>query len=368
MRAALLSILLAAAGISACSGPQNGDNTVTAESPFTPMPQGDEHPDLVFFDADAAFQLGDFVEAQRQFGTLYIIAPDYRGGVPAQGITATCERVGVNCDLVFGRLELMREVIRNHWGPMHAWVPAQRQDFTAIVQCYERSLSGNYLGASQIGTPVVSAPDPYFSQSARRCVDSANTALAAVERQRQADAALLVWFDNAPCMNQHRNALLDAFDADDWELFVNAYPQYQTCAATLQQIIDDGVLAGDPRLGMEHDVAWSDMSEIDAILEDYATTYQETRTALIELDSDPEYNQLGVQWNNLTFEESRLENQIRSLETAAQALTGGNRAGVEQQIANQQQGLVEIRTQKRELMAAINARRRALGLTPRETP
>lgn len=365
-RAALLSSF---AFVFACGGgSQGGGSTVAPDSPFTNMPQGDENPELVFFDADGAFQQGDFVGAQRDFGTLFIIAPNHRGGVAAQGITATCERLGVNCDLVFGRLELMRAVHNNQWGPMGGWVHQQRADFGAIMQCYERALAGDYMGAASAGTPVTFAPDPTFAQSAQRCVNSANQALAAVERQRRADAALLVWFDNAPCMNTHRVELLDAFDADDWERFVNVYPQYQTCANTLDQIIDDGILAGDPRLGMEHDVAWSDMSEIDAIMEDYADTYDDTRDALVELDSDPRYNQLAAEWNNLSFEETRIENQIRSLETARDALTGGNREGVERQIAAQQQNLVDLRTRKRDIMADINARRRELGLTPRETP
>lgn len=358
-----------ATALFACSGTQEGNSSASSpESPFTTMPRGNEIPDLVFLDADEAFNNGDYVAAQRDFGTLFILEPNYRGGVPAQAITATCERLGVDCNLVYGRLEIMREVFYNRYGPMDSWVPAQRRDYFAIIECYERALSGDFQGASVVGSPVVGSPDPYFAQSARRCVETADTAIAAVERQRAADAALLVWFDHQPCMDQNRRMLLDAFDAEDWETFVEIYPQYQVCSQPLMDIVDAGVLAGDPRLGMEHDVAWSDMSEIDAIMEDFSYTYESVRDALVELEADPEYNRLVVEYNNLSFEEGRIQNQITSLETARDALTGNNRTGVENQIAALQTGLVGIRTQKREVMADINRLRRDLDLAPRETP
>lgn len=371
-RQILATIALAALGaLVACSGVQEGSGSsrnADPESPFTRMPRGNEVPDLVFLDADESFTSGDYVAAQRQFGTLFIIDPGYRGGVPEQAITATCERLGVDCNLVFGRLEIMREVYRNRYGPVDSWVPAQRRDYFAILQCYEAALTNDFAGASMAGTPVIGSPDPYFADSARRCVETADAAIAAIERQRAADAAILVWFDNQPCMDQHRRMLLDAFDADDWEAFVEIYPQYQVCAQPLSDIIDAGVLVGDPRLGLEHDVAWSDMSEIDAIMEDYSYTYESTRDALVELEADPEYNRLVVQYENLTFEEGRLENQIASLQTARDALTGNNRVGVENQISALEAGLVAVRSQKREVLGDINRLRRDLGLTPRETP
>lgn len=354
----------------ACSGTQEtGTASATAPAgPFTTMPRGNEVRDAVFLEADQAFVAGDFVTAQRAFGTLFIIEPNYRGGVPQQAIVATCERLGVDCNLVFGRLEIMREVYYNRYGPIDSWVPAQRQDYFAILQCYERALVGDYRGAAAAGTPVIGAPDPYFADSARRCVEIADGAIAAAERQRQADAALLVWFDNQPCMNEHRTHLIAAYESDDWEAFVDIYPQYQVCAQPLEDIIDAGLLAGDPRLGIEHDIAWSDMSEIDAIMEDEAATYARVRDALARLEADPEYNRLVVEYGNLAFEEGRIENQIRSLETARDALTGNNRAGVENQIAALQTGLVAVRTQKRDVITGINRLRRDLGLDPRETP
>ena len=367
MRTPLRVAILLLAVFSGCSGSQDSaPQTTQIESPFTRMPRGNEVPDLVFLDADEAFQRGDFVGAQRAFGTLFIIAPDYRGNLSVEAINATCDRIGVDCNLVFGRLEIMREVFYNRFGPIDSWVPAQRQDYFAILQCYENALAGNFQAATAAGAPVIGAPDPYFADSARRCVEVADSALAAASRQREADAALLVWFDNQPCMNDHRVQLLDAFDADEWERFVNIYPGYAACADALMNIIDAGILAGDPRLGMDHDVAWSDMSEIDAIMEDYAYTYQSVADALVELEGDPEYNRLGVQWRDLDGQEARLVNQIRSLETARDALTGGNRAGVEQQIANLQSDLVGIRDQKRDVMGAINHLRRDLGLDPRD--
>ncbi|MCB9507041.1 MAG: hypothetical protein H6698_07305 [Myxococcales bacterium] len=368
VQVALSALLLSAAAVSGCSGSQESAAPSGVESPFTPMPRGNENADLVFLDADERFNAGDYFGAQREFGTLFIVAPTYRGGVPEQGLRATCERAGVDCGLVIGRLEIMREVFSNRYGNMDAWVPQQRRDYFAIVDCYERALSGDYAGAVSVGGAVTSSPDPYFASSARRCADSASASLAAIERQRQADAALLVWFDNAPCMNQTRLQLLDAFGRDDWESFVDIYPQYAVCADALNAIIDAGVLSGDPRLGMEHDVAWSDMSEIEALMEDYGATYEATRQALVELSASPDYNRMVVEWNNLGFEENRLQNQISSLQVARDALTGSNRAQVEAQLGALEEQLVQVRRQRRDVLVGVNALRRALGLQPRETP
>ncbi len=169
-------------------------------------------------------------------------------------------------------------------------------------------------------------------------------------------------------MDQYRIQLLDAFDVDDWESFVEIYPQYAVCADAIMEIVNDGILGGDPRLGMDHDVAWSDMSEIEAIMEDYEVTYQSTRQALVELEGDPEFNRLVVEYGSLDFEENRLRNQIASLEPARDALTGGNRAGVEQQIAGLSVQLADIVRAKRDVMGNINGLRRDLGLSPREEP
>lgn len=352
----------------ACSGLQEGSSNTERESPFTQMPTGNENVDLVFLDADEAFQNGDYVTAQRDFGTLFILAPAYRNGIPTQAITATCDRLGVDCNLVFGRLELMQAVHGNRFGHMGNWPPQQAADYNAILDCYERALHGDFVGAAQSGGPVTRSPDPTFAASAQRCAGVAEGALAAQQRQQRADSALLVWFDNQPCMDQYRVQLLDAFDVDDWETFVEVYPQYAVCADSLMGIVDDGILAGDPRLGMEHDVAWSDMSEIEAIMEDYEVTYESTRQALVELEGDPEFNRLVVEYGSLDFEENRLRNQIASLETARDALTGGNRAGVEQQIAGLSVQLADIVRAKREVMGSINSLRRDLGLSPREEP
>jgi hypothetical protein len=368
MKKTLLALACVLLGLGACSGLQEGSSSSSAESPFTQMPRGNENVDLVFLDADEAFQLGDFVTAQRDFGTLYILDPSYRAGVPAQAIAATCDRLGVDCNLVFGRLDLMQEVYRGRFGQVGSWPPQQAADYDAILQCYEYALRGDFSGAATAGTPVNRSPDPTFAANAQRCTGAANGALAAVERQRQADAALLIWFDNQPCMDEYRIQLLDAFDVDEWETFVEVYPQYAVCSSALMDIIDSGTLEGEPRLGMEHDVAWSDMSEIDAIMEDYHVTYESTREALVELEADPEFNRLVVEYGNLDFEENRLRNQISSLETARDALTGGNRAGVEAQLAGLDDQLAGVVRGKRDVMGSINRLRRRLGLAARDTP
>ena len=367
MNKALLTIACIALTLGACSGLQERSSN-SADNPFTTMPRGNENIDLLFLDADEAFQQGDFVTAQRDFGTLFIMEPAYRGGIPGQAITATCERLGVDCNLVFGRLELMQEVYRGRFGQTNNWPPQQTADYEAILECYELALRGDFTGAATVGTPVNRSPDPTFAASAQRCTGVANGALAAAERQRQADAALLVWFENQPCMDDYRIQLLDAFDADDWETFVDVFPQYAVCADALMDIIDRDILSTDPRLGMEHDVAWSDMSEIDAIVEDFADEYDDTRAALVELEGDPEYNRLVVEYGNLDFEEGRLRNQISSLETARDALTGSNRVGVQRQISGLEDQLSGVVRDKREVMEDINRLRRSLGLNQRDTP
>jgi hypothetical protein len=363
--------------LSACGG--STSSTRDAASPFTAMPSGNEDQDELFLAADDAFYAGDYVTAQRLFGSLFILNPAYRGGVSEEAIQATCDRLGVECDLVMGRLEIQREVFANRWGPPSTWVQAQRDDYASILACYENALMGDPHEASRRGTPVLRSPDPYFAASARRCVSHVQAEVEAAERQRRAEAeaaerqrradeALGAWFENQPCMDENRQRLLAAYTATDWEAFVTALPAYRRCAQPLQQIIDDGVLSGDPRVGVQHDIAWSDMSEIDAILEDNADTIRATRDGLVRLDQSPEYQGLLVEYDAVAFEETRLQNQIGQLQTAAANLSGNARTGVENQIANVQTELIGVRAQKREVMASINRLRREAGLEARETP
>ena len=110
------------------------------------------------------------------------------------------------------------------------------------------------------------------------------------------------------------------------------------------------------------------MSEVDAIMEDYFDTYREVSDALVEIEGDPEYNRLRVVWNGLVEDESRLANQIISLETARDALTGSKRSGVEQQLIDLNQQMEEIQRDKGDVLDDSNGLRRRLGLEARDTP
>jgi len=374
----ILSIF-AIAALAACASTQSSQAVQVNTPPPPPpepqiapflnaMPHGSEDPDEVFFYADGAFHAGNFAISHRDFSLLYVLAPGFQGGVPAQALAITCVNLGINCELSFARLDLQRSAFGGQFGPMSAWVPQQSNDFRSIIACYDRVLIGDFPGAVSAGQPVVGAPLPEFSSAASRCVDYANSQLAASQQQQVIDAALLVWFDNYPCMNEHRTTLLDAYNAGDWEAFVGAYPQYQRCAAPLQEIIDNQTLEGNSALGMEHDIAWTNMDEIAFILDDHRAEFNDVNAALTALDNDPEYDRRLVEWNQLTFEETRILNQISSTEGVLENLSGGARAPVEAQIQTQQAQLRDVRNRQRETLGAINAVRAAHGLPPRDRP
>lgn len=361
----------------ACGGTQSTETSTTQSQPtfsttttgpFTGWPNGFENPDEVFQIADGYFRLGDWVSAQRDFGTLYIIAPNYGGNVPAEAITATCGSLGADCSLVFGRLDLIRDAWYGAFGPREGWVLEQERDFNALLGCYEALLLGDPNSAAILASPVTASPLPPFAQHAQRCVATADVALAAQRRQAEADAAFVVWVDNHECMETHRSTLLASFAASDWETFIDEYPNYQLCANELQNVIDSGILEGDPRVAGQYDIAWSNMSEVDLIVEDNRATYDATRDALVRLDADPQYNSLVVQWNELAFDEQRITNQIGSLESAMNSLSGPQRDAVGVQIDAQNSQLRDVRSQMREVMGGINALRRGLGLPARERP
>lgn len=364
----LLSIPLAA-----CSGGGSnlgGGGTSTpppATSPFTPMPTGNEFPQELFLNGDGAFQAGDFVTAQREFGSLFIVDPSFNNGVAAEAITATCERLGNDCEVLFWRLEFMQRAFYGEFGPLETWVPQQGMDFDAILACHERILLDDIDGAIAAGGPVTMSPLPPFAEAAGRCVARAEEAGMAMQQAQARDAALLTWFDNIDCMNENRRILLDAYSLGDWETFVNTYPTYDGCASPIQQIIDDGILQGDPRLGMDHDIAWSDMSEIEAIMEDNSATYEQTRDGMVAIDSDPDYNRYVVEWNELDFQEQRLLNQIDTLETTMANLDPGARGPIQGQVDALNADVRGIRDEKRRVMGAINAIRSEYGLGSRES-
>jgi hypothetical protein len=355
--------------LAACGGaPPTSDAPSAPTSPFTEIPTGREDAPQVFAEADAAFRAGDFVRAQRLFGTLFIIAPGFNNGVAEQGVQATCTAMGQNCVFPLGRLTFMRDAYYGQFGPMSAWLGQQRQDFDYILDCYEAAMMSDFGGAITIGSRVLQAPHPAYAFHANQCTAQSRTAIATIERQRAADAALSEWRQYAPCMNEHRVTLLSAAVDQAWDTFLNTLPAYRACSEPLQRIIDAELLMGDPRLGMEHDLVWSNMSEVDAILEDEGPAIERMQQGLANLSTNPGYQRASQQWQALHARESDLLRQRGDFERAAAVLAGSARAGVDAQIAGIDAELAAVRGEKRDAMAAINAIRRDLGLSSIERP
>lgn len=378
-----LSVVVATLALAACATPSSttrpspgpatttppGGNSSVSSVPFlTPFPSGNEDPENLFIYGDNAWRSGDAVTAQRTFGTLYIVAPGYNNGVAQPALAQTCGAIGNDCMLLFARLDLMRDAYYGVYGPRPTWVPQQESDFRNIIACYDRALTGDFQGALQAGGTVVNAPLPGFAVAAQRCVAAADQGMVAAVRAQQVDQAARVWREHRPCMTAERRALLDAYAVSDWDRFVDVWPQYQLCASELQEVIDSSLLDGHPELGGEVDMAWTDMSEIDLIMEDNREVYERTRDGLIRLDADPEYNRLVVQWNQLAWEANRMDEQLRTIEMARDALSGDQRRDVEQQIEALQSTQRDTRRRQREVMGEINAMRTMHGLEVREQP
>ena len=378
-----LLVLLGAAALAACAAPAStarpatqspatttpGSGDGTTQIPFlTPYPNGNEDAENLFIYADTAWRGGDAVTAQRAFGTLYIVAPSYGNGVAQSALAQTCGVIGNDCMLLFARLDFLRDAFYDTWGRRSTWVPQQETDFRSIVACYDRALIGDYQGALAAGAPVANAPLPGFAAAAQRCMAAADQGMVAVVRAQQVDQAARVWREHRPCMLAERRALMDAWAISDWDRFVDVWPQYQLCASELQRVIDSGLLEGHAELGGEVDMAWTDMSEIDLIMDDNREVYERTRDGLIALDADPQFNRLVVEWNQLAWEANRIDDQIRSVELARDAVTGDQRRSVETQLEALQSSQRDTRRRMREVMGEINAMRTSRGLEAREQP
>lgn len=355
-------------GLGACGGAQPTTALPAFDSPFTELPSGDEDPETVFLAADAAFRAGDMVSAQRLFGTLFIVAPQHRGGVAPSAVQATCDTMGVDCAYVFSRLELLRDAHYGRFGDRGLWVARQRHDFADLTNCYEAAMMGDYPRAVEIGAPLRSAPDPVFAYHADNCATRAGNALAFFEQQRRTDAALIVWQQHVPCMDQSRVALLEAARNDDWETFLGFLPGYRECASPLQSIIDSAVLEGDPRLGLEHDLVWSNMSEIDAVLEDHGDDLDRTQSGLAELATRSDYAELVDEWWQQNDAEQQLLAQRGDFERAASVLQGSAREGALAQARAIDEELRAVQSDKADVMRRINRIRTRLGLSELETP
>jgi hypothetical protein len=330
---------------------------------FTPVPQGNENQDQVFMAADTAMSTGRFVDAQRDFGTLYLLNPGYRGGVPLQAINQTCVQIGNDCGLLFSRLNFIRDAMYGQFGLMNTWAPAQSQDFGSILTCYEASLQANWSTAVATGQFIAqNSPLPGFRTAAEGCVNPAQTAMSAQQQQQAVDAAFATWDRNYNCMEGNRVALKAAGDQGDWERWIQLYPPYQTCADPLMSVIDSGVLEGNPIIGNAYDLAWSNMSEIEAIAFDNEVAIEQTRAAQAALANNAEYGSLRMEMDLLAGEEQRIRGEMAPLEASLNALSGSAAVPLQQRLSLLQGQLAGVESRRSEVLERMNAIRAEVGV------
>ncbi len=361
-RTLLVSSLL----LGACAGTQTATNVAPpdrAAGMFTPVPQGNENHDQVFLAADTAMSTGRFVDAQRDFGTLYLLNPGYRGGVPLQALNETCRQIGNDCSLLFARLNFIRDAMFGQFGLMNTWAPAQSQDFGSILTCYEASLQGNWSTALATGQFIAqNSPLPAFRAAAEGCVAPAQAGLAAQQQQQALDAALATWDQNYNCMEANRVPLKAAGEQGDWERWIQLYPPYQTCAGPLMSVIDSGVLESSPIIGNAYDLAWSNMSEIEAMAYDNEAAIEQTRAAQTALANHPEYGSLRMELDLLASEEQRIRGEMAPLEASLGALSGSAAVPLQQRLSLLQGQLDVVETRRSQVLDRMAAIRTEVGV------
>lgn len=372
-RLRLLPLLLAGGALFllACGGSGTSDRTAGASASMAgqaEMPTQARNPDLIFEQADRAFQSGDYARAQLLFGELFIVAPRYRGNLPTEALQATCRRLENDCDWVMPRIVFVQAAFEGRFnGPRSRWVAEQERDYMRIKECYDRAIMGDYRGAVEVGTPVTRAPFPPFAQAAQDCVSRAGRIVQERERRERADQALQAWHANYPCMDTYRRQLLVAADDEDWETFAQAYPQYETCARIIQSIVDDGVLAGDNRLGMQHDLAWTQLDEIAFLLEDHGAEIENARQGALFVQSDRAYNERLAEYRSIAGQISEMDNRLRSLHSAMGAVGPAERAALEGQISSMERARASLVARREQLVDELNAMRARAGLNPRSS-
>lgn len=370
IRTTLLLALATAAVSAACGASIESSSSSTntgSSAPFlTPVPRGNENADQVFSGADAAFRAGDWARAQRDFGTLFVIAPTYGGNIPAEALAQTCSNLRIDCPMSFARLEFLRDSYFGVFGARASWVPEQERDFGAILQCYDRLLIGDFDAAIAAGGPVTQSPLDGFRFHASRCADAAVAQRDAILRQQAIEQSFAAWFEFYPCFETQHGVLTRAYDAGDWDSFVRAYPEYQRCAAPVDQVVTTGILDGDPRVAEELDLAWGALGEIDAITSSNGALIATMTDGLARIEADPNYQTLRVQHDQIVFDETRQLNTIASIEGVAASLDAAARGPLDLQIQQEYTMLAQMRAALAQVMVQINSIRAYYGLPPRE--
>jgi hypothetical protein len=359
--------MLSACGANIESSSGTSGRSTSGTAPFlTPMPSGTENPDQVFVSADMAFRGGDWVRAQREFGTLFIIAPSYGGNIPTDALAQTCANLRIDCGIAFGRLEFLRDAYYGTFGQANTWVPEQVRDYEAIVTCYDRYLIGDFDAAIAAGGPVTASPLDGFRRYAARCADAAVAQRDAILRQQAIDQAFATWFEFYPCFELNHGTVMQAYDLGDWDAVVRALPEYNRCAGPVDGVVTSGVLDGDPRVADELDLAWGALGEVEAITGTHGATLQQMADGLVRLEADPNYQTLKVQHDQIVFDEQRQLNQIASIEAVAASLDPAARGPLDAQIQQEYALLGQIRAALGQVMAQVNAIRAYYGLPARE--
>jgi hypothetical protein len=360
----VLLVLLTAWSAHAQRRPGGGPPPYQAQGLFTALPTGLENADAVFLAADTAMQSGRFVEAQRDFGTLYLLAPGYANGAPQMALQQTCTFVQNDCDALFERLHLLRDALYGVLGgPPPSWPPMQRQDFDTIVACYDAVLMQNWPVASTVAAGVaMQSPLPGFREWAGRCTQRAQGALQGLQMQAQMEEALRVWDQRYGCMEQNRLQMVDAYRNDDWDAFVTAWERYAPCAADIDGIVRQGVLAAHPVAGPETQLAGGRMADIDGIIRDNQDLFERSRGGREALAQDAGYQAHVMELDLLRQEIQRLRTDMQPLIQSLEALTGSARLPLEQRLNLLQLQLDGITGREAEVVAAMNTTRRSLGM------
>lgn len=332
------------------------------------LPDGPIDPVAAWETGDAAYRAGDMRTAQQEFGLVYVADPNFRGGQIRSALLETCRALGNDCGLVMARLDLLILDYADLVGPREQWVPQQEADYAAILSCYDEGLKGNYEAAYYAGHGALNAPLLQFAQHARVCVDRVETLRAqagVLEQRRQAQAS----WDTAFSQFAVAYAQLEpAIEAEDWDAIVDAYPAYKLAEEPVAEIIDGGMLADDPSRADDVEQAANWLAWVREWEADSGDNYEVMRDAIRALDEDSSYNQFLIEYQEVHNRIAPLEDEIATLEIAAEATSGDEHQTIQRRIDVKESEIREIRRELRRIMGSINSIRRDAGLPPRDMP
>lgn len=317
---------------------------------------------------DAAFQSGNAATAQIHFGSVYLADPSFGNGQVVAALNETCRILQNDCILVMGRLDALRIVYSQQYGPRANWVDQQSTDYDSVLQCYDDALAGSFDSAYAAGYGVVNAPLPEFAGLARVCLDRVQLIQAQLQAREMWTRASSDWDSNHPAFEGSAGALRFAIDNDDWDAIVDFYPTYKISEEVIGPIVDSGALAQDPERGPAVAAAAETISVVREWEEDSFSEYEAMRNAINDLERDPGYNTALIEYERAYAPVPGLRDEIATLEVAASATSGAERASIDRRIEVKEGEIREIRRDLRRAMVPINELRTQAGLPPRDAP